>query len=164
MPHFKSWQCRLVSDVSSGRQTGPRIHWAVMRRRFLCLILGLGLSVLSGCGGEAKKAIGPTGTVTGLVTLKGSPLTKGRINFTNTKESAGGSGALGEGGAYKLDEPLPVGEYDVFISFEFSPDALKDGVTTELLKEIPKKYRSAKTSKLTASVKEGENAHDFTLK
>jgi len=135
-----------------------------MRRQFLCGVLGLTLSVLSGCGGEAKKDIGPSGTVTGLVTLKGSPLTKGRVNFTNAKESAGGSGALGEGGAYTLDEPIPVGDYDVFISFEFSPEALKDGVTAELLKDIPKKYRSAKTSKLTASVKEGENKFDFPLK
>lgn len=96
--------------------------------------------------------------------LKGAPLSKGRINFTNAKESAGGSGALDETGAYKLDEPIPVGEYDVFVSFEFSPEALKDGVTADLLKEIPKKYRSAKTSKLTATVKEGENTFDFTLK
>ncbi|MFO1005868.1 MAG: hypothetical protein U0929_07915 [Planctomycetaceae bacterium] len=154
----------MVSDAGSGGHAGPRNHWAVKRRQFLCGVLGLVLSVLSGCGGEANKAIGPTGTVTGLVTLKGSPLTKGRINFTNAKESAGGSGSLGEGGAYQLDEPIPVGDYDVFISFEFSPEALKDGVTADLLKEIPKKYRSAKTSKLTATVKEGENTCDFTLK
>jgi hypothetical protein len=117
-----------------------------------------------GCSSEGKKDIGPTGTVTGLVTLKGTPLTKGRINFTNAKEAVGGSGALGDGGVYKLDEPIPVGDYEVFISFEFSPEALKDGVTNDLLKEIPKKYRSAKASKLTASVKEGENTFDFTLK
>ena len=165
MPHFMSGPCCLVSNASLVECKEPKSIWGGVRRHFLCGFLSLTLSVLTGCGGgEAKTDVGPTGTVSGTVTLKGSPLSKGRINFTNTKGAVGGSGALGEGGAYQLDEPLPVGEYDIFVSFEFSPDALKDGGTAELLKSIPKKYRSAKTSKLTASVKEGENKFDYSLK
>lgn len=159
-----SLQGCLVSSASSGGHAESQNYWAIARRQLLCGMVTLFMAVLGGCSSESKNEVGPTGTVTGLVTLKGTALSKGRINFTNTKGQAGGSGALGEGGAYKIDEPLPVGEYDVFLSFEFSPDALKDGGIADLLKEIPKKYRSAKTSKLSASVKEGDNTFDFTLK
>jgi len=135
-----------------------------MRRLLLGGIIALTLSVFSGCGGGDEKAdVGPTGTVTGAVTLKGVPLAKARINFTNSKLGAGSSGALGSDGTYTLDEPLPVGLYNVFVSFEFSPEALKEG-PTDLLKSIPKKYRSAATSKLTADVKEDSNKYNFDLK
>ena len=165
MPHLISGLCYLVSNVESNVRNKLQSNWGGVRRHFLCGFLGLTLTVLTGCGGgDAKTDVGPTGTVTGTVTLKGAPLSKGRINFTNTKGAAGGSGALGESGTYQLDEPLPVGDYDIFVSFEFSPEVLKDGGTAELLKSIPKKYRSAKTSKLTASVKEGDNTFDFALK
>jgi hypothetical protein len=162
MSHLLPRRSVLVSDRIPGESGWPCL-WATTRRRVLCGIMALSLCVLSGCGGEAKKETGPTGTVTGAVTLKGAPLATGRVNFTKTEGGAGGSGALKEGGAYTLDEPLPVGDYNVFVSFEFSPDALKSGAA-DVLKTIPKKYRSAKTSKLTASVKEGENKFDFPLK
>lgn len=163
MSHRTTWLRVLVLRLIRGIEIDRIETVTLARRLFIGCVYGLSLGLLAGCSNQAKEDVGPTGTVTGEVTLKGAPLTEGRLNFANVQGGAGSSGALTEGGKYTLDEPLPVGEYDVFISFEFSPEALKSGMS-DVLKTIPKKYRSAKNSKLKASVKEGENKHDFSLK
>ncbi len=153
------------------RQAGDRKSHAypLERRWFLFGVLSLCLWMGAGCSSEVKKDVGPTGTVSGVVKVKGAPLTSGRVNFTKAEGDAGGSGAMGQGGQYKLDEPIPVGEYTVFISFEFSPEAMKlgEGMTEDVLKivdSVPKKYRNPKTSKVSKSVKEGTNEISIELK
>ena len=123
----------------------------------------------------APMACGSTGPgmaqVSGKVTYKGNPVTKGTITFQAT--SPGGRNATGmidPGGYYRLQTENPsdgalVGDYVVVISarddevLDYIP---KTPVPPKYL--VPAKFEDPKTSGLKATVKSGSNPIDFELK
>jgi len=121
----------------------------------------IALSLLTGCGGGPKAV--PTGNVSGKVTVAGKPLVAGRINFISDKLGVGAGGDLSTDGSYKLDGAVPLGVYDVFLTFNIAPSQI--GTPAEdVRKSVPTKYLGQKTSKLTAEVKQGNTVYDFDLK
>ncbi len=116
---------------------------------------------LFGCSGE-----GPTGDVQGTVTLDGQPFTQGSVVFFSAVGVPAGVAKLGLSGQFSLDEPLPVGEYQVAI--QPGEDELPAGAENPNpgppAVSVPPKYMSETTSGLTATVKEGENSFPFDMK
>ncbi|MCA9116218.1 MAG: hypothetical protein KDA79_14130 [Planctomycetaceae bacterium] len=153
-----------MSSIQSNRSsirttTGFRVFAA--SRHLTSLAVALLFSLLAmGCGGGAEAT--PTGEVSGKVTVNGEPLTQGQVNFISAEKGVGGTGELQEDGTYKLDGPLPVGEYKVYISFNIAPSQL--GTAAEdVLKLVPEKYQTQQTSDLSAKVEADRTEYDFAI-
>jgi hypothetical protein len=71
------------------------------------------LTVIAGCSLAGCGSGGGTGTVNGTVKHNGKPVAGGTVNFLG-KNGAAAVGKIDAGGAYKIDEPLDVGEYKVY--------------------------------------------------
>lgn len=126
-----------------------------------------------GCGPAAP----PTGTVSGLVTYKGQPLAAGTVTFRNDKKGlVAGALLLGSDGRYELlsggGKRIPVGEYAVVISppetylpnvGERAGGTASAPTPADVLRQIPKKYRSPQTSGLTFTVNPGPNTFDIDM-
>lgn len=131
------------------------------------------LFAVMGCGGGKKEI---TGTVSGKATLDGKPLAEGCVIVCQHQTRglpAGGKTAAD--GTFKLsmtDLPgLVVGEYKVMVQ---TPEKKMTHEETMKLAQtksypqpddsvVPKKYRSFDTSKLSLTVKAGENKFDVVL-
>ena len=141
-----------------------------MRRsfRFACLPVTIATTIaLAGCGqddGLARQA------VSGSITLDGSPLERGSIQFQPepTAEPATAAGAIIEDGSYSIARdqgPVP-GTYQVSIfasSAETIDEEAMPGELAPISKElIPRRYNAETT--LTAEVEDGgDNTFDFEL-
>lgn len=144
-------------------------HWFVS---FVCVLA----VATAGCGGKGGYS-GPTGTVSGKVTLNGQPVPKGTISFINENLAIHGAAILNSDGSYALKSgttfAIPVGDYRVGISGSSAtdappPDPMELMANPEKFKEndsIPPKYRDPKTSGLLVVVKAGSNSDvNFDLK
>ncbi len=121
------------------------------------------VATLIGCG----RAEGPkTAVVSGKVTLNGTPLESGQINFVPSDGVGTPSGAKITDGAYRADVPLGtkrveirapkvVGQKD---AYEGDPASPKIDLIEEL---IPPRYNAQ--SELKATVATGSNVQDFSL-
>lgn len=136
-----------------------------------------GLAVLSGCGGEDNGVLIP---VSGTVTYKGAPLTKGEVNFIPVATTGRGAhGTIGEDGrftlsSYGVDDGAHPGKYKVTVisrGDDLPIPAKKKGKmmeedmqgTGKLL--IPSKYTQPMTSDLDADVPTvGTSDFKFDLK
>lgn len=127
----------------------------------VCLLL------LSGCSGPADAP--PFAPVTGIVSLDGKPLTRGKVYFLPDKEKGTkGPMAIGEiqpDGTYTLKsasgEGAMVGHHRVRVEARAEP---KDQNDTQPPYIIPARYDNPQTSKLTAEVKaEQENVVPLDL-
>ncbi len=137
------------------------------RRSFLAPFLGLALLLPMGCG----DAGGPEmASVSGKVTYKGKPVTKGTVSFVATKPGQrNATGMIDQTGAYKLQTENPgdgaeVGDYEVSI-FSHEEEILDYTPKTPVKVErtIPEKYEDPKKSGLKSTVKPGSNTFDFDL-
>lgn len=152
---------------------------AMHRAAWLPALAGCALLLLAGCGGAgAPGPEGPTGTVSGMATRKGAPLTAGRITFVSTQDGANYFGDIASDGSFavagQFGADLPVGDYMVGIApaaAPFDPMAAMEASPMEgdaapaaqadASGDIPAKYRSAATSGITKTVAEGAN--DMTI-
>ncbi len=120
--------------------------------------------IFSGCG-EPAKEVGPTGTVSGTVTFDGSPVTEGRVQLYSQSTGEGGATTLDAQGAFRLEEPLPVGAYSVFVLPPPEPAPSPDvAYEPKEYPNIPEKYRSEMTTDLKVEVAEGENTFPIEMK
>lgn len=126
------------------------------------------LLLLCGCG---KPEVG---TVAGSVTLDGQPLSNGTIVFEDATRGVSVNAALAVDGTFTArtydKQGLPPGSYQVAIrpgsvgSGEAPLVGEVDPNSTPSASTIPERYRSVKTSELTADVKLGDNSpFDFLL-
>jgi hypothetical protein len=131
--------------------------------------------VLSGCRAE-RVDLGPFAQISGRVTFRSEPVTKGMITFHCLDSGQVATVQLRADGSYQMQldgrPGLPVGHYMVCVRPPL-PDSmastkLRPG-NTELEDEagegpdIPLKYHYESTSGLTAEVMAGENWFDFEL-
>lgn len=124
------------------------------------LIMTLLLASASGCGGSDDPK---TGQVSGIVTLDGSPVSKGVIIFEDTAFGRGGSATLKEG-HFEFETPLNSGDFKVTVQPPPPPAPTAAPPTSPAAAiKIPKKYQQTATSGLTATVKEGTNKFEFNL-
>ena len=116
--------------------------------------------IVMGCGDGQTQS--PTGEVEGTVTLDGEPLTEGGVSFYHSETGGTGGAELGAGGKFKLDLPLPVGEYQVsFVPPQ--PPQPDDEASGKKANDtsIHDRYRDGSTSGIVKEIKEGPN--NFTL-
>lgn len=135
--------------------------------------LAAALFLLCGCDSPE-----PRFSVTGKVTMNGSPLKEGTISFENQAKGIALSGQIRDDGTYQLSsykgKGLPAGSYKISISpagrLQSAEDIPLVGKNPKPPKDvskslIPEKYRNASTSGLTAEVREGTNPpFEFDIK
>lgn len=132
------------------------------------------LLVLLGLGGCSQPVSNPGGVgVSGVVSLAGTPLTKGTITFSPETPGTGSTatGVIGANGSYQLgtagtgDGAQP-GRYKVtVVSLESEATMDDKGKPIPAKWAIPEKFGNAATSGLTATVQpDGQQTLDFDLK
>jgi hypothetical protein len=118
--------------------------------------LGLIAIFLAGCGGA--------GTVTGEVTLDGTPLKEGLITFHPADPGPTAYGQV-KAGEFNLSTgqkaSVPPGKYKVTVSASTIPEM---GTKQEAKLLTPAKYAKPDTSGLEAEVKSGSNRFKFEMK
>lgn len=124
-------------------------------------LFALGLLAFAGCGGRGLTP------VSGVVTVKGSPVSFGTITFVPVGSGERASAQIGPAGRFDLgtyapgDGAMP-GEYSVMIAAFRSPPAM--GHPDSGKPAIAIKYFDAATSGLTATVHSGRALSlDFDL-
>lgn len=126
------------------------------------------LLLCGGCGTSSP----PMGDVEGKVTFGGKPVAGANVVFENAERGWLRTAELDAAGAYLMKD-VKTAEYKVSIqpptpqtpNENTHPDG-KFVVTAGMIpdpKNIPKSYREAHTSKLSADVKSGLNRFDFDL-
>lgn len=113
------------------------------------------LLVPSGCG---QKNL--TAPVSGLVTYKGKPLTRGRVVFTHDSGQYG-HGDIGPDGRYTLQAPL--GACRVAITCREDPPLNPPPGLLILKSLIPERYEDYMNSGLTFDVQQSANTADWNL-
>lgn len=156
---------RLLHRVPSG--------WAIA--------VTMGAMLVAGCGSDGYS--GPTGTVSGAVTLGGEAVAEGCSVTFISDEGFTAVGVVGEGGNYQLSagdtgDQIPVATYKVMVSDPPGPEMSEadydkmmesSGEETAASSDeasgavIPTKYQITSTSELSFGVKEGPNTINIEL-
>jgi len=129
----------------------------------LCSVI-LGLGIL-GCSKEEN-----LGTIHGTVTYDGSPVTEGTISFRGQEDGLSVSDELDAEGKYEVTAAggIPPGTYKAFIvppevEVSIGPD-VSPVMKPKDMPNLPKEYRSIRTTPLSAEVTTGDNEVNFELK
>jgi hypothetical protein len=147
--------------------------------RFLTLSTASMLLFLTACSGDFD--YGPTGTISGKLTLEGKPLPAGSSAvFMEPKAGYLAFGLTDAEGNYKVttwnDGNMPIGTYRVMVHPPAPANDSETASAEEILAnpekykarpvktDIPKKYREVSTSGLSFEIKKGENTIDIDLK
>ncbi len=143
----------------------------------ICVALLWGWTVLPGC--SSGHDYGPTGRVTGRLTMDGAPLSAGSgVCFMEPMAGFLAFGMTDADGKFSVDSwnegNLPVGKYKVWLASP--PGAAPREMTSEermdhpelaaepkVRLEFPRKYVDKKTSGLEFDVKEGDNHFDINV-
>ena len=120
--------------------------------------VALMLSTASGCGGHGA-------SVSGKVTLNGTPLSRGTVSFFPTSGGAAATGTVQTDGNYMIttgrDEGLKPGDY---VATVFANEAIPDGGPEIVPKVLtPEIYGDKSTSPLKFTVAAGNNRIDLPL-
>lgn len=144
---------RLV-ETSSRAVRGPSLVLSGVLA-FVCLC------GLWGCGSG-----GPTGKVSGKVTVGEQPLTEADVILCRGSDGAAiAKASVGPSGEFTFAQQVPVGSYLVQIESAVQEEAPVAGETKAPPKpKFPAKYQNSRTSGLTAEVKTGDNTFTFELK
>lgn len=151
-----------------------------IRRWLVVLALGPCLSAVVGCG-DSKPTRGPTGAVSGKVTLNGKPLPAGcTIVFTHQEKSVPATAPIGSDGSYSLSSVVAGAQKVSFNAPAKAAAAAPDPSNPEAYKafmmgkgakstaedkpSFPKRFMSPDESGLTFTVQEGPNTYDVDLK
>jgi hypothetical protein len=156
--------------------------WNFMREISRSLIGLILVATVLGCGGDPY---GPTGKISGKLTMDGKPLPAGyAVSFMQMQSGFLAYGTTDAEGKFVVntlnDGNMPIGKYDVMVA----PPGGEGSITDEDLNmsaeerfekqqqtgtplpkkgSIPLKYRQTTTSGLSYEVKEGENNFDIDL-
>jgi hypothetical protein len=134
-----------------------------MSKIILSCSLAVALTISAGCGS------GQEASVTGLVTLDGAPVERGRIMFVPAESGAGAFATIKPDGKYAARtgsaSGLEPGDY--LIAVQSRGDSIRDPkggppLPGKLL--TPKKYAQSRTSEFQISIEPGSNEVDFELK
>ncbi|MCC7420014.1 MAG: hypothetical protein IT428_07035 [Planctomycetaceae bacterium] len=120
----------------------------------------------AGCGGSEKDTR-ETGEIGGTISLNGVPLKEGSVCLTGERGTDVALGTIEPDGSFKMKyhqrNALPVGIYKITVSGggpteQPSPQELMANPQKYNVKNpIPEKYRTVKTTDLTAKVEPGQN-------
>lgn len=154
-------------------------------RLFAAFFLGLATGFSSiGCGGDEAKFEGPTGTVTGQLTLNKKAVGEGFIIIFTEEGERGfmGTATTDSDGNYtiktKAADEMPVGSYKVSITPPQPESSVTPGDNSDyknqmsaggkkqsetVVSSIPQKYTQSETSGLKYKVEEGEQKININL-
>lgn len=120
--------------------------------------------LLAGCGSPTGPELG---TVTGIVTLNGKPLSNANVTFVPTESGSPSYGGTDEDGVYHLmfnqhRAGAEIGRHHVLVELR-EPETDDSGNLVEVRPQtkVPDRYRQSGT--LTAEVEQGDNELDFDL-
>ncbi len=151
----------------------------VRRSRAFGFWMGLAVAgLLLGSGCQPGGVSGPTGTVSGKVTLAGQPAPAGCTVTFMMDSGALAAGQTGPNGAYELKAKgkpqVAAGKYKVMVSGAPAASMSEEDYTkmmspggkapAQKASVIPAKYASTTTSGLSFEVKTGANTIDIELK
>ncbi len=125
-------------------------------------VVGMIASVLftTGCGGRPA-------TVSGVVSIDGSPLQTGTVTFSPASGGMRASGLIQDDGSYEIrtnrDMGLEIGEYQVAVSSREVIDTGPESPPRPGKYFAPKRYGRTSTSGLQYSVDKGSNEIDIKL-
>ena len=153
------------------------MHTLIFQHFCVFQILVVLVLCTAGCGGTSSFPEGPTGTLSGTVTLDGAPAPTGTtIALIHDKTAQPAVAVVKEGGAYEASmrgEPkVLAGSYKVSLADPPQPTmtdeqmaAIYEGKAdaTSTTSVVPQKYNSSETSGLTVEVSEGPNSFDIQL-
>lgn len=120
-------------------------------------VILVSMCLLAGCSGGQ-----PAGSISGTVTLDGSPLTAGAVVFTNEAMGFGVTAELDGSGTYQV-RSIPTGQYQVAIEPPPPPAPHEMDQRVVPPTDVPRKYQDSQTSGLSATVQRGTNTADFAL-
>lgn len=131
------------------------------------LLLGIGLALITGCGGTHRD---PPGIVTGRVTNNTKPVTDANIYFEKVGDDYAVFESLRADGTFQIKTHdlggLPAGSYRIAVRPDPGKAARLVGDAPDQLSHplIPAACMNAQTSGLTVEVRVGENpSFDFDL-
>ena len=105
-------------------------------QRLVVLALGPCLFMVSGCG-DSKPASGPTGSVSGKVTLNGKPLPAGcSVAFTHQEKSIPARGTIGADGAYSIEEVQCLGSCGTAVCVQVNNEPFIENVQPDRLDDL----------------------------
>ncbi|MHC2065991.1 carboxypeptidase-like regulatory domain-containing protein [Bremerella sp. T1] len=125
-------------------------------------VLGIGLA---GCNQDKT-----LGTIHGNVTYDGDPVKEGTISFRGVENGVSVSDELDSEGKFEITAAggIAPGTYQVFIVPPEVEVSIGENVAPILkpkdMKDLPKEYRSIRTTPLKADITTGENEVSFELK
>ena len=140
------------------------------------LIVLVFLSSFLGCGSDPY---GPTGKVTGKLTMDGKPLPAGHaVSFMQMEKGFLAFGMTDAEGKFEIKSwnngNMPIGKYDAMIAPPSGPDVSNLSAEERFEKpelsapkarvQFPQRYRETTTSGLHYEIKEGPNHFDIDLK
>jgi hypothetical protein len=134
-------------------------------RSIRCMVaFAFGLLLLTGCGEPAA------GTVSGTITVDGTPLTAGIVTFYSTSKTEPATASTGiADGQYSIPK-IATGPAKITVQSmkPSQPGANPDGTIPPAPKgqymPIAEKYKNQDQSGLTFDVKPGPQKHDFDIK
>lgn len=126
----------------------------------LCSALALVLLTTIGCGGRSA-------SVSGIVTVDGSPVNQGTVTFSPTNGGMRASGDIEEDGSYTIrtnrDSGLDVGEYDVAVMSREVVVTSPEAPPMPGKYFVPRRYGKVSTSGLHYTVEKGSNEINLEL-
>jgi hypothetical protein len=124
----------------------------------------IGVALLQGCSGETS-SIPKTVEVSGLVTLNGTPLTEGSINFSSGTTGDSAIASINQDGRFLFGNGVLPGTYRVTITPSNSKVPPAPGVAPPKLNlSIPAKYGDPASTDLKAEVSSQSTDFTFDLK
>jgi hypothetical protein len=122
----------------------------------------LAFLAVAGCTSGPNE--GPTGVVTGNVTVNGLSVPVGQVNFVSEDGSRSGAGVIEADGSYKVSS-APVGIVKVTVT---APPPPPPGTTNIMGGPtpvyVPPRYNDPKTTDITFEVQKGRQEFDIQLR
>jgi len=128
------------------------VWWPVV----LAGVLGM---VMLGCDKKPS-----TGTVEGKVLLNDAPYTNAKVIFLDAKTGSAGSADIQPDGTFRMQAPLKVGKYTVFLTPKPGAPTEAKEQPTVIDKSVPEKYWNEATSGISVEITEGQNKVTVPLK
>ncbi|MBC8873920.1 MAG: carboxypeptidase regulatory-like domain-containing protein [Planctomycetes bacterium] len=115
--------------------------------------------VFVGCGKST-----PEGTVQGKVTLDDAPYADATVVFLSLETGQAGSADIQSDGTFRVEAPLPVGTYVVYLAPKADEDMGEQPKPETIDQTVPDKYWDEGASDIKIEIHEGENDVPVPLK
>src|SRR6056297_2626609 len=152
----------------------------LLRFGFMGVACSVVVLAMVGCGSDSSFPEGPTGTLSGTVTLDDMPVPAGTsVTFIHTKTSQPATAVVEQDGTYTAkmhgQPKVLAGEYQVTLADTAEPTPTPEEMAAQMEAAytgeaedkptgvVPAKYNLPETSGLTAVVAEGPNTFGITM-